>query len=107
MSNSAVFSPFHLKGFSLKNRIGVAQMTRMSSPGNSIPRQDVFDFLIRRAKNSAAIVYTEAVVTDHKSAQGYPGQARLVTQQQIETWTPIVSSIQKEGSIAMWKEALW
>ena len=72
MSNSAVFSPFHLKGFSLKNRIGVAPMTRMSSLGSSIPRQDVFDYLIRRAKNGAAIVYTEAIVTDHKSAQGYP-----------------------------------
>jgi len=78
----------------------------MSSPGNRIPRQDVFDLLIRRAKNGAAIVCAEAIVTDHKSAQGYPGQARLVTQQQIEAWKPGVSSIQKEGSIAMWKEAL-
>ena len=101
MGDGIIFSPFKLKGFTLKNRIGVAPMTRMSSPGDSIPRQDVFDFLIKRAKNGAAIVYTEAIVTDYESAQGYPGQARLVTQRQIEAWRPVVRAIQKEGSIAI------
>jgi 2,4-dienoyl-CoA reductase-like NADH-dependent reductase (Old Yellow Enzyme family) len=101
MSDSIIFSPFQVKSFTIKNRIGVAPMTRMSSSDDSIPRQDVFDFLIRRAKNGAAIVYTEAIVTDYESAQGYPGQARMVTQQQIESWRPVVHAIQKEGSIAI------
>ena len=76
-------------------------MTRMSSPGDSIPRQDVLDFLVRRAKNGAGIVYTEAIVTDYESAQGYPGQARMLTQRQIEAWRPVVRAIQKEGAIAV------
>lgn len=101
MSGGMVFSPFQLKGFTLKNRIGVAPMTRMSSSEDSIPRQDIFDFLIRRAQNGAAIVYTEAIVTDYESAQGYPGQSRLVTQRQIEAWRPVVRAIQKEESIAI------
>ena len=84
MGEDTLFSPFKLNGFNLKNRIGVAPMTRMSSAGGSIPRQDVLDFLVRRAKNGAALVYTEAIVTDYESAQGYPKQARLVTQRQIE-----------------------
>jgi 2,4-dienoyl-CoA reductase-like NADH-dependent reductase (Old Yellow Enzyme family) len=96
-----LFSPFTLKGFELKNRIGVAPMTRMSSPGDSIPRQDVLDFLVRRAKNGASIVYTEAIVTDYESAQGYPKQSRLVTQRQIEAWRPVVRAIQKEGAVAI------
>lgn len=96
-----IFSRYQLKGFTLKNRIGVAPMTRMSSFKDSIPRQDVFDFLIRRARNGAAMVYTEAIVTDYESAQGYPGQARLVTQRQIDAWRPVVRAIQKEGSVAM------
>ena len=53
-------------------------MTRMSSPGDSIPRADVLEFLVRRAQNGAAIVYTEAIVTDYENAQGYPGQARFL-----------------------------
>jgi 2,4-dienoyl-CoA reductase-like NADH-dependent reductase (Old Yellow Enzyme family) len=59
MSDSTLFTPFKLINYTLKNRIGVAPMTRKSSPGDSIPRQDVLDFLVRRAENGAAIVYTE------------------------------------------------
>lgn len=101
MINDTLFSQFKLKNFTLKNRIGVAPMTRMSSQRDSIPRQDVFDFLVRRAQNGAAIVYTEAMVTDYESSQGYPGQARIVTQRQIDAWKPVVEAIDHEGSIAI------
>jgi 2,4-dienoyl-CoA reductase-like NADH-dependent reductase (Old Yellow Enzyme family) len=101
MNNDILFSPFQLKNFTLKNRIGVAPMTRMSSVKDSVPRQDVLDFLVRRAEKNAAIVYTEAIVTDYESAQGYPGQARITTQRQIEAWQPVVRAIQQHGSIAI------
>ena len=101
MSDNILFTPFQLKRLTFKNRIGVAPMTRMSSPGESIPRQDVLDFLITRAKNGAAIVYTEAIITDYESAQGYPGQARMLTQRQIDAWQPVVKAIQNEGSVAI------
>ena len=67
-----IFSEFELNGFHLKNRLGVAPMTRMSSVADSIPRQDVLDFLVRRAENGAGLIFTEAIVTDYESAQGYP-----------------------------------
>jgi 2,4-dienoyl-CoA reductase-like NADH-dependent reductase (Old Yellow Enzyme family) len=92
MTNDIIFSPFKLNSFTLENRIGVAPMTRMSSPGDGIPRKDV---------NDAAIVYTEAIVTDYESAQGYPGQARLITQRQIEAWKPVVEAIRKEGAVSV------
>src|SRR5210317_2278772 len=97
MSSTTLFSPFQLKNFTLKNRIGVAPMTRMSSIRDSVPRQDVLDFLVRRAQNNAAIVYTEAIVTDYESAQGYPGQARMTTQRQIKAWKPVVRATQQHG----------
>jgi len=99
--HSKIFTPFTIKNRTVKNRLGVAPMTRMSSVQDSIPRQDVFDFLIRRARNEAAIVYTEAIVTDYESAQGYPGQARLVTQRQIDSWGPVVQAIEQEGALAI------
>ena len=101
MINDIIFSSFKLNSFTLENRIGVAPMTRMSSPGDSIPRKDVLDFLVRRAENGAAIVYTEAIVTDYESAQGYPRQARLITQRQIEAWKPVVEAIRKEGAVSI------
>ncbi len=101
MNEDILFSPFKLKDFQLKNRIGVAPMTRMSSVKDSIPRQDVLEFLIRRAQNGAAVVYTEAIVTDYECSQGYPGQARILKEKQIEAWKPVVESIRREGSVAI------
>lgn len=101
MKDGLIFSPFKIKNFTLKNRLGVAPMTRMSSPGDSIPRQDVLDFLVRRAENGASIIYTEAIVTDYESSQGYPGQARLTTQCQIDAWRSVVEKIHAHGSLAI------
>jgi N-ethylmaleimide reductase len=99
--NRDVFSEFRLKGFTLKNRLGVAPMTRMSSVADSIPRQDVLDFLERRAERGAALVFSEAIVTDYESAQGYPGQARLLTQRQIDAWKTVTDAIRSQGSISI------
>lgn len=101
MSNNLLFSTVQLKQHTLKNRIGVAPMTRMSSQQDAIPRRDVLDFLVRRAENGAAIVYTEAIVTDYESAQGYPGQARILTRRQVDAWKPVVEKIKKTGALAV------
>ena len=101
MKDDIIFTSFQIKNFTLRNRLGVAPMTRMSSPGASIPRQDVLDFLVRRAKNGAAIVYTEAIVTDYESGQGYPRQARLTTQPQIDAWRQVVDAIHAHGGLAI------
>jgi len=101
MRNDLLFSTVQLKQHTLKNRIGVAPMTRMSSQQDAIPRQDVLDFLVRRAENGAAIVYTEAIVTDYESAQGYPGQARILTRRQVDAWKPVVEKIKKTGALAV------
>jgi 2,4-dienoyl-CoA reductase-like NADH-dependent reductase (Old Yellow Enzyme family) len=101
MPEDLIFTPFEIKGFRLRNRLGVAPMTRMSSPGDSIPRRDVLEFLVRRAQNGAALVYTEAIVTDFESAQGYPGEARLTTQRQIDAWRKVTDAIREAGAVSI------
>jgi 2,4-dienoyl-CoA reductase-like NADH-dependent reductase (Old Yellow Enzyme family) len=101
MGADTLFSQFRIKDHTLKNRIGLAPMTRMSAIKDSVPRQDVLDFLVRRADNGAAIVYTEAIVTDYESAQGYPGQSRILTQRQIDAWRTVVKAVQDRGAIAI------
>jgi len=70
-------------------------MNRMSSVRVSIPRRAVLEFLVRRAEKGAALVTTEAIVTDYESAQGYPRQSRLLTQRQIDAWKPVVDGIRR------------
>jgi len=101
LSADLLFSPFTIKHVTLRNRLGVAPMTRMSSVADSIPRQDVLDFLVRRAENGAAIVYSEAIVTDYESSQGYPGQARLTTQRQLDAWARVTEKIRKAGAVSV------
>ena len=101
MSGEHLFTPFTIGNFTLRNRLGLAPLTRMSSPSDSIPRCDVLDLLVRRAERGAAIVYTEAIVTDYESAQGYPGQARLTTQRQIDAWAAVVAKIRAAGAVAV------
>ncbi|MFH1155742.1 MAG: NADH:flavin oxidoreductase [Pseudomonadota bacterium] len=96
-----MFSTVDIKRFTLKNRLGVAPMTRMSSPGDGIPRKDVLDFLVTRARNGAGIVFTEAIVTDYESAQGYPRQARMLTQRQLDAWRPVTDAIRQAGSVSI------
>lgn len=96
-----IFSPLQLGKFTLKNRLGVAPMTRMSAGKESIPRQDVLDFLVHRARNGAAVVFTEAIVTDYESAQGYPGQARVLNQSQVEAWKPVTEAIRTHGAVSI------
>ncbi|WP_136799848.1 NADH-dependent flavin oxidoreductase [Desulfosediminicola ganghwensis] len=100
-TTNKLFSPFSLNSFTIRNRIGVAPMTRMSGDNRSIPRQDVLDFLVRRAVNGAGIVYTEAIVTDYESAQGYPGQARITNREQIDVWKSVADKIRDAGAISI------
>jgi 2,4-dienoyl-CoA reductase-like NADH-dependent reductase (Old Yellow Enzyme family) len=101
MADDKLFSSFSINNFTFKNRIGVAPMTRMSAGPNSIPRQDVLDFLVRRAENGAAVVYTEAIVTDYESGQGYPGQSRILNRQQIDAWKAVTDAIRHAGSVSI------
>ena len=98
---SLLFSPFTIKDITCRNRIGVAPMTRMSASGDSIPREDVLQFLITRARNGAGLVYTEAIVTDYESAQGYPGQARILNQNQVDAWKNVTDEIRRHGTVSV------
>jgi hypothetical protein len=64
MAAAQLFSPLTVKNHTFKNRIGVAPMTRMSCEKDSVPRRHVLDFLVRRAENGAAIVYTKSMLLD-------------------------------------------
>lgn len=101
MSASKLFMTFNIKGRTLNNRIGVAPMTRVSSPADSIPRKDVLDLLVRRSQKDVSAIFTEAIVTDYESAQGYPKQSRMLTQRQNDAWRPVVKAIQDAGSVAI------
>ena len=78
MNKDILFSPFTLKGVELKNRIGVAPMTRMSSPADSIPRQDVLDFLVRRQKTAQLLFIQRQLLQIMRVPRGIPNSRGLL-----------------------------
>lgn len=99
MGDSRIFSSFTIKNTKLKSRLGLAPLTRMSSGEDSIPRQDVLDMLVNRAKSGAALIYSEAIVVDYESSQGYPGQSRILKDNQIKAWSKVTADIISHGSV--------
>lgn len=99
MAHNNIFSDFTLKSEKLKSRLGLAPLTRMSSGEDSIPRTDVLDLLVARAKSGAGLVYTEAIIVDYESSQGYPGQSRILNDLQIKAWKEVTDKIIAEGTL--------
>lgn len=99
--DNVLFSPLTIKNHTFRNRLGVAPMTRMAAGRDAIPHQDVLDFLVRRAENGAGLVYTEAIVTDYESAQGYPNQSRITTQRQIDAWKQVTAALKRAGAVSI------
>lgn len=99
-ARSVLFRPFRIRHRRLRNRIGLAPMSRLSSIAG-VPRQHALDLLVHRARAGASLIYTEAILTDSESAQGYPNQSHMETPEQIDAWRPVTQAIRHAGAIAI------
>lgn len=67
--------PAHINGLTVPNRIAMAPMTRMFSPGG-VPGADVASYYSRRAAAGVGLIVTEGTYVGHESAgnsDGVPG----------------------------------
>jgi len=68
---SVLFEPYQLGTASLRNRIAMAPMTRMKSPGG-MPRDDVAAYYRRRAEGGCGLIISEGTTVAHDVASAYP-----------------------------------
>lgn len=68
MSHAPLFSPFALKSLSLDNRIVMAPMTRVFSPGG-VPDKSVAEYYERRAQNAVGLILTEGTVIERPASK--------------------------------------
>jgi 2,4-dienoyl-CoA reductase-like NADH-dependent reductase (Old Yellow Enzyme family) len=94
---SQIFSEFHLKGVSLKNRIVVSPMCQYSAD-DGVPNDWHMVHLGARAIGGAALVIAEATAV---SPEGRitPGCTGLWNDKQAEAWAPIVKFLKKHGAV--------
>ncbi|QBB70553.1 NADH:flavin oxidoreductase/NADH oxidase [Pseudolysobacter antarcticus] len=94
----ALFTPFTLRGLTLKNRIAVSPMCQYSAL-DGLPNDWHMVHLGSRAVGGAALVMTEAsaVVAEGRIS---PGDAGIYNDAHVAAWQPITRFIKSQGAVA-------
>jgi len=93
---SILFTPFTLKGVEIPNRIVMAPMTRMKSPG-LVPGEDVAAYYRRRAEGGTGLIITEGVNLADVSSAFYPDVPTLEGEEPLAGWRRVVKEVHGAG----------
>ena len=98
---AALFAPIVINGHTLKNRLCVAPMTRISATEDGRATETMARYYERFARGGFGAVITEGVYTDQAFAQGYLNQPGMTDDAQAKAWKPVVSGVKAHGAFAI------
>jgi 2,4-dienoyl-CoA reductase-like NADH-dependent reductase (Old Yellow Enzyme family) len=82
----------------LKNRIGLAPMTRTSAEENGVPSEQMIDYYHRYAKGGFGLLISEGTYPDEAYSQGYSNQPGIANKKHIEGWKKVTAKVHEAGS---------
>jgi 2,4-dienoyl-CoA reductase-like NADH-dependent reductase (Old Yellow Enzyme family) len=88
--------PISLGGLTVPNRIVMAPMTRMFSPGG-IPGEDVRSYYARRAAAGVGLIVTEGTYVGHDSAGQSDRVPRFHGEEQLAGWAKVAEDVHAAG----------
>ncbi|MHB9860832.1 NADH:flavin oxidoreductase [Streptomyces sp. YIM S03343] len=88
--------PVTLNGLTVPNRIVMAPMTRMFSPGG-IPGEDVVSYYARRAAAGVGLIVTEGTYVGHDSAGQSSRVPRFHGEEQLAGWAKVAEAVHAAG----------
>ncbi|KUN07472.1 1,2-oxophytodienoate reductase [Streptomyces yokosukanensis] len=88
--------PIALNGLTVPNRIVMAPMTRMFSPGG-IPGEDVRSYYARRAAAGVGLIVTEGTYVGHESAGQSDRVPRFHGAEQLAGWAKVAEDVHAAG----------
>ncbi|MEU9077764.1 NADH:flavin oxidoreductase [Kitasatospora sp. NPDC004745] len=88
--------PVTLNGLTVPNRIVMAPMTRMFSPGG-VPGADVESYYARRAAAGVGLIVTEGTYVGHESAGQSDRVPRFHGEEQLAGWAKVAESVHAAG----------
>ncbi|OIJ69818.1 NADH:flavin oxidoreductase [Streptomyces mangrovisoli] len=88
--------PFALNGLTVPNRIVMAPMTRMFSPGGT-PGEDVVSYYARRAAAGVGLIVTEGTYVGHDSAGQSDRIPRFHGEDQLAAWAKVADAVHAAG----------
>ncbi|MFJ9147080.1 NADH:flavin oxidoreductase [Streptomyces sp. NPDC102270] len=88
--------PVHINGLTVPNRIAMAPMTRMFSPGG-VPGDDVASYYSRRAGAGVGLIVTEGTYIGHESAGNSGSVPRFHGEEQLAGWAKVAEQVHAAG----------
>ncbi|GAA4044171.1 NADH:flavin oxidoreductase [Streptomyces shaanxiensis] len=88
--------PTVINGLTVPNRIAMAPMTRMFSPGG-IPGEDVRSYYARRAAAGVGLIVTEGTYVGHDSAGQSSRVPRFHGEEQLAGWAKVAEDVHAAG----------
>ncbi|MET7450747.1 NADH:flavin oxidoreductase [Streptomyces sp. NPDC005574] len=88
--------PLSINGLTVPNRIAMAPMTRMFSPGG-VPGEDVRSYYARRAAAGVGLIVTEGTYVGHESAGQSDRVPRFHGEDQLAGWAKVADAVHAAG----------
>ncbi|MET7293300.1 NADH:flavin oxidoreductase [Streptomyces griseoloalbus] len=88
--------PAVINGLTVPNRIAMAPMTRMFSPGG-VPGEDVVSYYSRRAAAGVGLIVTEGTYVGHESAGLSDRVPRFHGEEQLAGWAKVAEAVHAAG----------
>lgn len=88
--------PTTINGLTVPNRIAMAPMTRMFSPGG-VPGADVASYYSRRAAAGVGLIVTEGTYVGHDSAGQSDSVPRFHGEEQLAGWAKVAEEVHAAG----------
>ncbi|MGO1070733.1 oxidoreductase [Lysobacter sp. CA199] len=94
---SPLFAPLRVGTLTVRNRLAVAPMTRISAAPDGQPTRRMGKYYAAFADGGFGLVISEGIYTDKAYAQGYQFQPGLSDDAQRDAWRPIVEGVHERG----------
>lgn len=101
IDTSALFAPVVINGHTVKNRLAVAPMTRITATEDGRATETMTRYYERFARGGFGTVSTEGIYTDQAFSQGYVNQPGITDEAQANAWKPVVHGIKAYGGFAI------
>jgi 2,4-dienoyl-CoA reductase-like NADH-dependent reductase (Old Yellow Enzyme family) len=92
-------APTRLGVHTLRNRLAVAPMTRVSAAPDGVPTPEMGDYYATFAEGGFGLIVTEGTYPDAEHSQGYLNQPGLVTDAHVDGWWAVTRRVHAAGAV--------
>ncbi|MBU2891961.1 NADH:flavin oxidoreductase [Colwellia sp. D2M02] len=96
---STIFSSYNIRNITLKNRLAVAPLTRVSGNEDGTTGPLMKDYYQSFAQGGFGLIITEGIYTDKRYSQCYKFQTGLTDEKQVSSWKTITDAVHSSGGL--------